>query len=98
MTHSLIVKLGRNLFARLELGPNKPIHDLYAFALGAYVMILLSSLLNTIVQKYHLARNGRMDWLLIKSYLTEKIRKVHILFVLNVKPKILLPLNLLLLF
>lgn len=79
----IIVKLGRNLFAKLQLGPDKPIHDLYSFALGASVMILLSSLLNTVVQKYHIVKNdqGRVDWLLVKSYLFGKIRKVHCIYI-----------------
>lgn len=87
MTHlALIVKLGRNIFANLQLGPDKPIHDLYSFALGAYVMIVLSSMLNAIVQKYHIVKNdqGRVDWSLVRSYLFEKICKVHV-FPLSVK-------------
>lgn len=73
-----VVKLGRNLFAKLQLGPERPIHDLYSFALGAYIMILLSSLLNTAVQKYQImeGNHGQIKWSLVRIYITAKIFKV----------------------
>jgi hypothetical protein len=73
-----VVKLGRNLFAKLQLGPERPIHDLYSFALGAYIMIILSSLLNTAVQKYQImeGNHGQIKWNLVKNYITTKIFKV----------------------
>lgn len=83
------LKLGRNLFAKLQLGPDRPIHDLYSFALGAYIMILLSSILNTAVQKYQImeGNHGRVQWHLVKNYITAKITKVakfaYILFFLG---------------
>ncbi|KAL9559630.1 hypothetical protein MBANPS3_000336 [Mucor bainieri] len=71
------LKLGRNLFAKLQLGPDRPIHDLYSFALGAYIMILLSSMLNTAVQKYQImeGNHGRIQWRLVRDYITAKITK-----------------------
>lgn len=73
------MKLGRNLFAKLQLGPDRPIHDLYSFALGAYVMILMSSMLNTAVQKYQIMQgnHGRVQWHLVKDYITAKSIKVR---------------------
>lgn len=73
------VKLGRNLFAKLQLGPERPIHDLYSFALGAYVMILLSSLLNTVVQKYQIVigNQGCIRWTSVKKYMVAKMAKVN---------------------
>ncbi|KAI8642232.1 hypothetical protein BD408DRAFT_443594 [Parasitella parasitica] len=72
------LKLGRNLFAKLQLGPDRPIHDLYSFALGAYIMILLSSLLNTAVQKYQImeSNQGRVRWTIVKDYICAKIAKI----------------------
>ncbi|KAK4512690.1 uncharacterized protein ATC70_003395 [Mucor velutinosus] len=72
------LKLGRNLFAKLQLGPDRPVHDLYSFALGAYIMILLSSMLNTAVQKYQImeGNHGRVQWHLVKDYIASKTIKV----------------------
>ncbi|GAN02097.1 conserved hypothetical protein [Mucor ambiguus] len=71
------LKLGRNLFAKLQLGPDRPVHDLYSFALGAYIMILLSSMLNTAVQKYQIMEenHGCVQWHLVKNYIIAKIIK-----------------------
>lgn len=68
------VKLGRNLFAKTS--PDRPVHDLYSFALGAYIMIVMSSLLNTTVQKYQMIRHGMIDWN-PRQYIYSKIRKVE---------------------
>ncbi|CEP13022.1 hypothetical protein [Parasitella parasitica] len=98
MTGSILVcsisvvplKLGRNLFAKLQLGPDRPIHDLYSFALGAYIMILLSSLLNTAVQKYQIieCNQGHVRWTLVKDYISAKTAKTtkfaYILFIWGV--------------
>jgi hypothetical protein len=72
------VKLGRNVFAKLNLGPDRPIHDLYSFILGAYIMIVMSSLLNTILQKYHIVKHdgGNIDWHTVKVDFIQKAKKV----------------------
>ncbi|KAG2229829.1 hypothetical protein INT48_008273 [Thamnidium elegans] len=58
-------------------GPNRPVHDLYSFALGSYIMIVMSSFLNTIVQKYQLLRadGGTIVWSSVKQYLMNKAHK-----------------------
>lgn len=65
------------MFAKLNLGPDRPIHDLYSFILGAYVMIVMSSLLNIILQKYHSIKQTRhIHWNTIKTKLIQKVKKV----------------------
>lgn len=75
------MKLGRNLFAKLNLGPDRPIHDLYSFILGAYIMIIMSSMLNSILQKYHVVKDdqGKIYWRAVKDYLFQKAWKVTII-------------------
>lgn len=74
------MKLGRNLFSKLALNTETPVHDLYSFGLGAFIMILLSTLLNTIIQKYHVVERdeGKINWMHVKNYLVGKIHKVYI--------------------
>ncbi|KAI7887924.1 uncharacterized protein EV154DRAFT_567017 [Mucor mucedo] len=63
----------RNLFTKVS--PDRLVHDLYSFALGAYIMIVMSSLLNSIVQKYQIIRQGMTDWNL-GQYIYSKIQKI----------------------
>lgn len=72
------LKLGRNMFAKLNLGPDRPVHDLYSFIVGAYMMIVMSSVLNSIVQKYHKVKDdqGKIDWIAVKDYLAGRIHKI----------------------
>lgn len=55
-------------------------HDLYSFALGAYIMIIMSSLLNTVVQKYHIIEvdQGKIDWLIVEEYIFRKVQNVRL--------------------
>ena len=71
-----IVKFGRNLFAKLNLGSDRPIHDLYSFILGAYIMIVMSSLINSVVTKYNVIKDdqGKVYWSAVKDYIMEKLR------------------------
>lgn len=73
------MKLGRNLFSKLSLDPERQVHDLYSFGLGAFIMILLSTLLNTITQKYQVVRadGGRINWMHVKDYIVQKMLKVR---------------------
>lgn len=61
------------------MGPDRPVHDLYSFALGSYIMINMSSFLNTIVQKYQIlsANGGTIVWPSVKQYVLNKIHKVN---------------------
>lgn len=51
-------------------------HDLYSFALGAYVMIVMSSLLNSSVQNYQIVRQGLVEWN-PRQYIYGKMQKVE---------------------
>ncbi|KAI7905092.1 uncharacterized protein BX663DRAFT_549940 [Cokeromyces recurvatus] len=72
----VLLKLGRNLFEKFQTGKeNKPIHDLYSFALGAVVMVLLSLLLNVTIQKYQTIKRND-DWKSLKNDIFKKIYKI----------------------
>ncbi|KAI9486072.1 MAG: hypothetical protein EXX96DRAFT_547588 [Benjaminiella poitrasii] len=73
----VLLKLGRNLFEKVQLEKDKPVHDLYSFTLGAFMMMLMSLLLNTIVHKYQIIErnHGQMNWVMVKNYLLEKTKK-----------------------
>lgn len=62
------------------MGSNGPVHDLYCFSLGAYIMIVMSSFLNTIVQNYQIltaADGGRtMVGSSVKPYILNNLQKV----------------------
>ena len=73
--HSHLVLLGRHLFAKLQPEQANAVHDLYSFALGAFVMISLHFMLNAIVHKYQSIRRYPriVDWHSLRT----KVKKVR---------------------
>ncbi|EIE79815.1 hypothetical protein RO3G_04520 [Rhizopus delemar RA 99-880] len=68
--------LGRHIFVQL-LNIQSTVHDVYSFAIGACIMIFLSSLLNTTLQKCTLLHQHQymIDKSIVKHYFLRKIRK-----------------------
>ncbi|CAO3692472.1 unnamed protein product [Rhizopus stolonifer] len=67
---------GRHLL--VQLLKFQIVHDVYAFAVGACMMIALSSLLNTALQKYTILyqQHGKIDTNAVKHYLSRKVYKI----------------------
>lgn len=69
--------LGRNIFNTF-LTTSEPLHDIYSFGLGSFVMIMMSYSMNWVAQKHSFFEdNGRkIDPSSVTMYIYNRIIKV----------------------
>ncbi|KAI8148867.1 hypothetical protein BJV82DRAFT_201164 [Fennellomyces sp. T-0311] len=65
--------LGRHVFEKYLSGSK--VHDMYAFIVGAYIMMFLSILINWVGQKYEAAQRSGVDLPHAASYVKQGVRK-----------------------
>ncbi|KAI8365695.1 hypothetical protein EDC96DRAFT_544486 [Choanephora cucurbitarum] len=88
--------LGRHLFAKLQPEQTSAVHDLYSFALGAFVMISLHFTLNAIVHKYQLIRRYHriVDWHSLRTKVEKILVFVYMVFMFGLAVPLLLGITL----